>query len=71
MFKNSNDFSLHIETLAAAKQMNHIDAIMEFCAQHMIEPTDVVNKINKNLRDKIEQDARDLNYLPKVAQLEL
>jgi len=70
-FKSANEFSMHIESLAAAKRLSYLDAVLSFCAEHMIDPEDVASKINKSLKEKIEQDFRELNYLPKVAQLDL
>jgi hypothetical protein len=48
-----------------------MDAVLEFCEEYMIEPVDITPKINKSLREKIENDFRDLNYLPKVPQIEM
>ena len=62
---------MHIEKLASEKSMTHLDAILLFCEQHTIDPSDVAQKINKSLKEKIEQDFRELNYLPKQAQLDL
>lgn len=70
VFKTANEFSLHIEKIAAEKEMTHMEAVLDFCKSHMIEPSDIASKINKGLKEKIAQDARELNYLPKVAQLE-
>lgn len=70
-FKTANQFSIHIERLASEKRMSHLDAILTFCEQHALEPSDVATKINKGLKEKIEQDFRELNYLPKQAQLDL
>ena len=71
VFKSANEFSLHIENLAMSKGMTHLDAVIEFCKDHSLEPTDVASKINKGLKEKIGQNYRDLNYLPKQAQLDL
>lgn len=65
VFKTPKDFSLHIENIAAKHNMTHMEAVLYFCEQHMVEPSDISSKINKSLKDKISQDARDLNFLPK------
>ena len=36
-----------------------------------IEPVSVAKLITKSLKEKIEANARDLNYLPKSAKLPL
>jgi len=71
MFKTSNEFSLHIEQLVASKKMSHMDAVLEYCKENYLEPSDVASLINKSLKDKIEMNFRELNYLPKQAQLDV
>ena len=71
MFKNSNEFSLHIEQLVNSKKMSHMDAVLEYCKENLLEPQDIARLINKSLKDKIEMNFRDLNYLPKQAQLDV
>jgi hypothetical protein len=71
MFKNANEFSLHIEQMVRDSKMTYMDAVLEYCKQNYLEPEDVSKLINKNLKDKIEMDFRELNYLPKQAQLDV
>lgn len=71
MFKNSNEFSLHIENIVANKKINYMDAVLEHCRENQVEPEDVAKLINRSLKDKIEMNFRDLNYLPKQAQLDI
>jgi hypothetical protein len=71
MFKNSNEFSLHIEQLVIEKRVNHMDSVLEYCKENYLEPEDVKSLINKSLKEKIEMNFRDLNYLPKQAQLDV
>jgi hypothetical protein len=71
MFKTSNEFSLHIEQLAREKRMSHMDAVLDYCKENFLEPEDVAKLINKSLKDKIEVDFREANYLPKQATLDV
>ena len=71
IFKNANDFSLHIEQIAATSKITHMDAVLQYCKENYLEPEDVAKLINKSLKDKIEMDFRELNYLPKQAQLDV
>jgi hypothetical protein len=71
MFKTANDFSLHIERLVKTGGLTHMDAVLEYCKENYLEPQDVASLINKPLKDKIEMDFRELNYLPKQAQLDV
>lgn len=71
MFKTANEFSLHIEAVVREKRMSYLDAVLEYCKENYLEPDDVSSLINKSLKDKIEMDFRELNYLPKQATLDI
>lgn len=71
MFKNSNEFSLYIESVVASKKVNYMDAVLEYCKENQVEPEDIAKLINRSLKDKIEMNFRELNYLPKQAQLDV
>lgn len=71
MFKTANDFSLHIEQIVQDKKMSYMDAVLDYCKENYLEPQDVSSLINKSLKDKIEMNFRELNYLPKQAQLDV
>ena len=70
-FKNANEFSLHIEKMVIEYRISHMDAVLKFCEDNLLEPQDIASKINKSLKDKIEINMRELNYLPKQAQLDI
>lgn len=70
-FKSSNEFSIYIEKMACERRMSHLDAVLKFCEEHFLEPDEIASKINKSLKEKIERDFRELNYLPKTATLDL
>jgi hypothetical protein len=71
MFKTANEFSLHIEQMVRDTKLSYMDAVLEYCKENYLEPEDVAKLINKSLKDKIEMNFRDLNYLPKQAQLDV
>lgn len=48
-----------------------MDAILAYCKENFLEPEDVAKLINKSLKDKLEMDFREANYLPKQAQLDV
>ena len=64
-------FSLEIEKIAFDKRCTHLDAISIYCELMGIDPVTVAKLITKSLKEKIEANARDLNYLPKSAKLPL
>ena len=62
-------FSLKIESIAQEKRITHMEAVLWHCKKEGIEPDTVGNLISKALKQKIEANARDLNFLPRHAQL--
>ena len=62
-------FSLEIEKIANEKKITHMEAVLDYCYRNEIEPDTVGNLISKSLKEKIEANARELNFLPKRAQL--
>ena len=62
-------FSMEIERLAIDKNISHMDAVLDYCRRQDIEPDTVSRLISKSLKEKIEANARDLNFLPRQAQL--
>ena len=69
IMQNTKTFSLEIEKMAQEKSISHMDAVIEYCKVKNIEPESVARLISKSLKDKIEANARDLNYLPNQAKL--
>lgn len=53
------------EDIAHKKKLSYIDAVVHLCDNTNIEPEDVGKFISNILKDKIEAEARNLNYLPK------
>ena len=62
-------FSLEIENIAKDKKISHMDAVLYYCEKNDLEPDSVGNLITKALKQKIEANARYLNFLPKTATL--
>ena len=65
----SKTFSINIENLAKEKNITHMEAVLDYCQRNNREPDTVGRLISKSLKDKIEANARELNFLPKQAQL--
>ena len=62
-------FSLEIENIVKEKKITHMDAVLLYCYKNGIEPDKVSSLITRSLKEKIENNARELNFLPKTAQL--
>ena len=65
----SKIFTLTIENIVKEKGITHMDAVLWYCEQEGLEPDDLGTLISKGLKEKIEANARELNFLPKQAQL--
>jgi len=62
-------FSLEIEKIAFNKRCTHLEAVSIYCEKIGIEPVTTAKLLTKSLKEKIEANAIELNYLPKVAKL--
>jgi len=62
-------FAADIEQIVAETDYNYIEAIVEYCNTTGMEIEVASSLVNNNLRSKIENDAQDLNLLPKSARL--
>ncbi|MEK9700072.1 MAG: late promoter transcription accessory protein [Candidatus Poseidoniales archaeon] len=65
----AKSFSLEIERIANEKGITHMEAVLDYCYKQGIEPDTVGNLISKSLKEKIEANARELNFLPRTAKL--
>jgi hypothetical protein len=59
-------FSKIIEDIVKDKKINYMDAILDYCTQHELEPEDVKKFVSKTLKEKVAINAQDLNYLPRT-----
>jgi hypothetical protein len=71
IFKNTNEFALFIESIVQEKRISHMDAVLLYCEQNFIDPEDISRMINKNLKQKIELNMIEQNYLPKKGSLDI
>jgi len=62
-------FTIEIENIVKEKSLTHMEAVLWYCHKEGIEPDTVGSLISKGLKQKIEANARELNFLPKQAQL--
>ena len=62
-------FAEDIEKIVSETDYNYIEAIVEYCNTTGMEIEVASSLVNNNLKSKIENDAQDLNLLPKSARL--
>jgi hypothetical protein len=48
-----------------------MDAVLLYCEKNFIDPEDISKLINKNLKQKIELNMIESNYLPKKGTLDI
>ena len=65
----SKTFSLNIENIVKDKNITHMEAVLWYCQKEGIEPDTINNLLSKGLKEKIEANARELNFLPRQSQL--
>lgn len=62
-------FAVVIEGMVSKGGISYMDAILDYCEKNQMEPDTIAPLISKPLKEKLEADARELNFLPKVATL--
>ena len=67
--KTPKKFSMNIEKLAKSCECSYLDALIDYCDKNSVEPEQIKPLITKSLKEKLEVNARELNFLPKVATL--
>jgi hypothetical protein len=68
-FLTKAKFSKLVEMTVIEKRLTYMDAILWLCEQHNIEPEDVKKFISPIIKDKLEAEARRLNFLPRTNEL--
>ena len=54
-----------IESTVSELNISYMEAVLHLCDKNDIEPEDVKKFISPIIRDKIEAEAMNLNFLPK------
>jgi len=62
-------FAIIVDDLVRTKRLTHMEAILYYCEQNLIEPDTISKWIDRSLKEKLQADAEALNYLPKTASL--
>tara|TARA_B100000965_G_scaffold381874_1_gene379730 strand:+ start:323 stop:565 length:243 start_codon:yes stop_codon:yes gene_type:complete len=64
-FLTKSKFTKLIEHTVADLKIPYMDAILKVCETNDIEIEDIRKFISPVIKDKLEAEAMDLNYLPK------
>lgn len=68
-FLTKAKFSKLVERTVIEKRLSYMDAIVWLCEKHNIEIEDCRKFINPIIKDKLEAEARRLNFLPRTNEL--
>jgi hypothetical protein len=68
-FMNRSKFTQIIEKQVKENNLSYIDAVVEACEITNIDPEDVKKYISPLIKERIEVEARNLNFLPRQNQL--
>jgi hypothetical protein len=70
-FMTKAKFTKLIEGVVSKSDISHMDAIIHLCQKHSIEVEDCKKYISNIIKEKLEVEAMNLNYFPKVNELPL
>ena len=62
-------FAIIVDELVRTNHLTHMEAILYYCEQNLIEPDTISKWIDRSLKEKLQADAEALHYLPKTSQL--
>jgi hypothetical protein len=64
-------FSQKLESFAKTSNLGILESIIAYCEKHEIEIETISTLISQNLKQKIREEAEELNLLPKANTLPL
>jgi 2-hydroxy-3-keto-5-methylthiopentenyl-1-phosphate phosphatase len=70
-FRSPNEFSLYIEERVLQESISYMDAVIQYCEDIDIDVESVTKLINQSLKDKIQNEAEDQNYMRPRGKLPL
>lgn len=68
-FLTRNKFTKLIEDTVQTNRCSYMEAVIELCEMHNLEIEEVKKFISPIVKDKIEAEARKLNFLPRQNEL--
>ena len=70
-FRSPNEFSLYIEEKVLQESISYMDAVIGYCNDIDIDVESVTKLINQSLKDKIQIEAEEGNYMRPRGKLPL
>jgi hypothetical protein len=70
-FRSPNEFSLYIEEKVLREKIGYMDAVIQYCEEIDIEIEYISKLINQSLKDKIQTEAEENNFMKPRGKLPL
>ena len=70
-FLTPSKFALEIEKIVIEENFNYIDAICHYCEINSLEVESVTKLISKPLKERLKNDAVNLNFMKKTSRAKL
>ena len=67
--QTAKEFHVKIECIVQDTSMTYMDSVLFYCEQNGMEPETAGGLFNGKLKQKIREEAEELNFLPKTARL--
>lgn len=68
-FLSKKKFTKMVESEVKTNNLSYMDAVVNLCEKNNIEIEDVKKFLSNSVKERIEVEAMELNYLPKVNTL--
>jgi hypothetical protein len=69
MFLTEASFQLKVEEIVQVKRLSYMDAVLHFCEENNMDPSDISKIVSSNLKEKIRLDAIEDGLMKKTAVL--
>jgi hypothetical protein len=70
-FLTKKSFSQMIESFVYQNKMSYMDSIVHLCEKNGLELEDIKKYLTPTIVEHLENEARQLNFLPKQNQLDV
>jgi len=69
LMMTKHKFTKIIEDKIRDTDMSYIDAVIDFCDENNLDADEIKKYISEPIKNKLEAEARKLNYFPRVNPL--
>ena len=66
---NGPCFCKEVETMVQDREMGYMDAVLELCDKHNLEPASAAKLLSKRIIEKIQVEGQKIHLLPRSGAL--